>query len=47
LNEQQFKKLLIGMVSMGDYACKDELFSLLKIINVKFEKRVHAKISGV
>ena len=38
MNEQQFKKLLIDMVSMGDYACKDELLPLLKIINIKFEK---------
>lgn len=35
------------MVSMGDYACKDELLSLLKIINVKYEKTAGFAYSGV
>lgn len=47
MNEQQFKKLLIDMVSMGDYACKDELLPLLKIINIKFEKIEGFAYSGV
>ncbi len=38
MNEQQFKKLLIDMALMGEYAEKNELVSLLKIINVTFEK---------
>lgn len=47
MNEQQFKKLLIDMVSMGDYACKDELLPMLKIINIKFEKTAGFAYSGV
>ena len=47
MNEQQFKKLLIDMVSIGDYACKDELMSLLKIINVKCERTAGFAYSGV
>lgn len=38
MNEQQFKKLLIDMVSMSEYTEKDELVSLLKIVNMTFEK---------
>lgn len=47
MNEQQFKKLLIDMASIGEYAQKDELVSLLKIVNITFEKTGQFARSGV
>ncbi len=38
LTEHDYKKLLIQMVSMGDYESKDEVASLLKMCNVVFNK---------
>lgn len=38
LNEQQFKKLLIEMVSISDHPQKDDIIALLKITTVRFEK---------
>lgn len=47
MNEQQFKKLLIDMVSLGDYPQKDELISLLKIVSMTFEKTGQFAYMGV
>lgn len=38
LNEQQFKKLLIEMASIGEHPQKDDIIALLKITTVRFEK---------
>ncbi|MHB1453343.1 MAG: phospholipase D-like domain-containing protein [Saccharofermentanales bacterium] len=38
LNEQQFKKLLIDTVKVGDHPEKEQVISLLKISIVRFEK---------
>ena len=38
MTEQEYKKLLIDIISIGDYEGKDEVISLLKICNVTFEK---------
>jgi len=38
LNEQQFKKLLIDTVMIGDYPQKEEIITLLKMVAVTFEK---------
>ena len=38
LNEFDYKKLLIEMVTLGDYDDKDEVVSLLKMCNVAFNK---------
>lgn len=47
MKEQQFKKLLIDMASLGDYPLKDELVSLLKIVGVTFEKTGQFAYMGV
>lgn len=38
MTEQQYKKLLIDMVNMSDYAKKDEVANALKISTVSFQK---------
>ena len=38
MTELEYKKLLIDMVSMGEYEQKEDLANLLKMCNVTFEK---------
>lgn len=47
MTEQEYKKLLIDMVSIGEYEQREELVSLLKMCNVTFEKTAAFAYSGV
>ena len=47
MTEQEYKKLLIDMVSIGEYEQREELVSLLKMCNVTFEKTATYAYSGV
>ncbi|WP_101695441.1 phospholipase D-like domain-containing protein [Dorea phocaeensis] len=47
MTEREYKKLLIDMVSIGDYKDKEEIVNLLKICNVTFEKTVAFAYSGI
>lgn len=38
MTEQEYKKLLIEMASIGEYEKKEEVISLFKICNITFEK---------
>lgn len=47
MTEREYKKLLIDMVSIGDYKDKEEVISLLKLCNVAFEKTAAFAYSGI
>ncbi len=47
VTEQEYKKLLIDTVSIGDYEEKETVINLLKICNVKFEKTNLYAYSGI
>lgn len=47
VTEREYKKLLIDMVSIGEYGEKEEVISLLKICNVTFEKTGAFAYSGI
>lgn len=47
MTEREYKKLLIDMVSIGDYKDKEEVVNLLKICNVTFEKTGAFAYSGI
>lgn len=46
MTEREYKKLLIDMVSIGEYEQKEEVTSLLKICSVTFEKTGAFAYSG-
>lgn len=47
LTEQEYKKLLIEMASIGEYGKKEEVIYLLKICIITFEKTGAFAYSGV
>lgn len=47
MTELEYKKLLIDMISIGDYENKEEVISLLKICSVTFEKTGAFAYSGI
>lgn len=47
MTEIEYKKLLIDMISVGDYEKKEEVISLLKICSVTFEKTGAFAYSGI
>lgn len=47
MTEQEYKKLLIDTVSIGDYEEKETVINLLKICNVAFEKSGVFAYSGI
>ena len=47
MTEQEYKKLLIDMVSFGEYENKEEVVKLLKICSITFEKTGLFAYSGI
>lgn len=47
MTEQEYKKLLIDMASIGEYEKREEVINLLKICNVTFEKTGAFAHSGI
>lgn len=47
MTEHEYKKLLIDMVSIGNYKEKEIVISLLKICNISFEKTSSFAYSGI